>query len=310
MFTRMLFPTKFDEFSLPTLQSLGCLKRAGLEEVVLLHVIDPGTLHSEVDGGIPIAVDVIQKAIVNYMDLLRGKVWERLSAYADYLRSEGIHPTMEIATGKVVPEILRIAKEKKVSVIVAGRQKRDILGELFVGSTTDRIIRKAEVPVLVGKYHTLLEAGSEVYEHFCLDLFKKILFPTDWSPCAERAKELLSGLFRAGASEVVVTHVIKDFSFAHDIPTQLLEEARATLEKKSAEGLSALAQELQSHGFKMSTRLLHGEPYREIIRLATEEDVSLIVMGSHGRGFVQGILWGNVSQRVVEYSEKSVFVVK
>jgi len=56
--------------------------------------------------------------------------------------------------------------------------------------------------------------------------------------------------------------------------------------------------------------ILYGEPYREIIRTATEEDVSLIVMGSHRKGFVRGILWGNVSQRVVEYSEKPVLVVK
>ena len=53
-----------------------------------------------------------------------------------------------------------------------------------------------------------------------------------------------------------------------------------------------------------------GTPYREINRLATEEDVSLIVIGSHGMGFVEGMLWGSVSQKVVEYSEKPVLVVK
>jgi len=36
----------------------------------------------------------------------------------------------------------------------------------------------------------------------------------------------------------------------------------------------------------------------------------LIVMGSHGKGFTEVIFWGSVSQRVVEYSEKTVLVVK
>jgi hypothetical protein len=36
MFRKILFPTNFEEFSLPILQSISCLKRAGLQEVVLL----------------------------------------------------------------------------------------------------------------------------------------------------------------------------------------------------------------------------------------------------------------------------------
>jgi nucleotide-binding universal stress UspA family protein len=310
MFTRILFPTKFDEFSLPTLQSITCLKRAGLKEVVLLHVIDSGILHYQVDGEMPIAVEVGQKAIRDHLELLREKALERLSSFAEHLRLEGIEATWVVAMGKVVTEILKVAKDKHISVIVAGRQKRDILGELFVGSTTDRIIRKAEVPVLVAKYHTLMQSGSEVYEHFCLDMFNKILFPTDWSPCAERAKDFLSSLGRVGATEILVTHVIEDIPKAYDISVPVMEQALATLGKKAGDDLKSLAQELQSYGFKVSTRILYGEPYREIIRVAREENVSMIVMGSHGRGFVKGIFWGNVSQWVVEYSEKPVLVVK
>jgi nucleotide-binding universal stress UspA family protein len=33
-------------------------------------------------------------------------------------------------------------------------------------------------------------------------------------------------------------------------------------------------------------------------------------MGSHGKGFIKGVLLGSVSQRVVEYSDKSVFIIK
>jgi nucleotide-binding universal stress UspA family protein len=193
---------------------------------------------------------------------------------------------------------------------VAGRQKRDILGEIFVGSTTDRVIRKATIPVLVAKYHTLTVIDSGTHEHFCTDLFRKILYPTDWSPCSERAKEFLPLLRSAGAAEVIVAHVIENFANFEDVPMHLRDEAQATTTKKSGERLQALTQELQTHGLRATAKILYGEPYREIIHMATEEDVSMIVMGSHGKGFVQGVLWGNVSQRVVEYSEKPVLVVK
>lgn len=52
------------------------------------------------------------------------------------------------------------------------------------------------------------------------------------------------------------------------------------------------------------------KPYREIINLASEEDASLILMGSHGKGFIKEILLGSVSQRVLEYSDRSVLIVK
>ena len=310
MFRKVLFPTKFEEFSLPILQSICCLKRAGLEEMVLLHVIDRDILSTEVDGGLPVMVDLIRESLKSSIDMISEAASKRLSEYADYLRAEGIGVQTKVVMGKVVAEIINAATENDVSLIVAGRQKRDVLGEIFVGSTSDRVIRKSNVPVLVAKYHTIQMVWEEVQEKFCTDMFRKILYPTDWSPCSERAKGYLSLLHGAGASEVVLAHVIEDFSDVADVPEQLKLEAQAAITKKSREGLVQLKQELEAVGFKVTTTILYGEPYRAIIRIATEEDVSMIVMGSHGRGFIEGILWGKVSQRVVEYSEKPVLVVK
>jgi|GEM_PF-2269155 len=52
-------------------------------------------------------------------------------------------------------------------------------------------------------------------------------------------------------------------------------------------------------------------------RAGTEEivllhviDVSLIVIGTHGKGYVEGILWGSVSRNVVEYSDRPVLLIK
>jgi nucleotide-binding universal stress UspA family protein len=296
MFKTILFPTKFEEFSLPILKSILCLEKAGLEEVILLHVIDTDSLYTEVDGGLPFNIDYARAAVEKH-----------LSTYAGYLQSKGVRVRTEVVTGRLVSEILRTAAENNVSLIVAGRQKRDILGELFVGSTTDRIIRKAEAPVLVAKYHTVKEIEGEVYEHYCVDMFRKVLYPTDWSACAERVKEYLPVLHNVGVSQIVVVHVIEDHLGESNYLDVNLQRA---LQKNGEAKLEALKEELQAAGFQVKTLLLQGKPYKEINRVATKEDVSLIVMGSHGKGVVEGILWGSVSQRVVEYSEKPVLVVK
>jgi len=293
MFKKILYPTDFEEFSLPILESLACLKKAGLEEVVLLYVIDTDSFQTEVDGGVALNLDQVRQTAMSKLDVL-----------AEFLRSEGIGVKSEISIGTLVAEILKTAAKQEVSLIVAGRQKRDILGELFVGSTTDRIIRKSKAPVLTAKYHTLREVEGKVKESFCLDLFRKILYPTDWSPGAERAKAFLPALRQVGASEAVVAHVMEK------LPYEAEYLNREALEQQVKEKMGALGQELQSVGFQVKTYTLEGKPYREINRLATEEDVSLIVMGCHGMGWVEGMLWGSVSQRVAEYSEKPVLLVK
>ena len=51
MFRRILFPTNFEEFSFEILKSISCLKSGGLQDVVLLHVIDIDKAYSRADSG-------------------------------------------------------------------------------------------------------------------------------------------------------------------------------------------------------------------------------------------------------------------
>jgi nucleotide-binding universal stress UspA family protein len=296
MFRRILFPTKFEEFSLEILKSISCLKSGGLEEAVLLHVIDIDKAYSRADWG----------GIVN-LTTIHENATEQLSSYAEYLRSEGVNVKTTVATGPLVSEIIRIGQDEGVSLIVAGRQKRSRLGDLFIGSTTDRIIRKASVPVLVNKYHTVKEVEGVVIERFCPNMFQKVLYAVDWSPCTERAEEYLPLLQQMGSSEVIIVHIADDLVKRS---TLRKDQAQETIEVRT-EKLDSLEQELRTRGVQAKAYLLEeGSPYQGINRIATEEDVSLIIMGSHGKSHVEGILWGSVSQRVVEYSEKPVLVVK
>jgi nucleotide-binding universal stress UspA family protein len=289
MFRKILFPTRFEEFSLQVLQSIVCLKAAGLEEVVLLHVINTEALYQEAEHGIPIN-----------QDWLRTIATKRFAPFSEYLKSAGIRASTEITLGPVVAKIISTAIEKAVSLIVAGRQKRNVAGDLYTGPVTNGVIRKANVPVLVTKHQTMQEMNGQVGDRSNTQLFKKILYPTDWSTYSKRAKEFLPDLHKLGASEVVIVHVMEDFR----------EAAEKEVESRARENIENLARELQSCGFSVKSHIVQGKSYCEIMRIASEENASLIVIGSQGKGFVKGILWGSVSQRVVEYSEKPVLVVK
>lgn len=282
MFSKILYPTKFDEFSFPILKSLTCLKSAGLKEIVLLYVIDEDAIYFAKESGLPVDIEQIKESTN-----------EKMKEYVDYLKSNELSVKTKITSGKVVNEIVKEGALENVSLIVTGRHKRHMIDELFIGSTTDGVVKKSPLPVLVVKYHTIRLIEGKLTEQFCPNIFRKILYATDWSAHSERTKKYVQPLYNVGAREVVIVHIIENVG-----------------KEGGDERLKNLKQEFEQIGFKAKSYLIHGKPYKEIINIAAQEDISLVLMGSHGKGFIKGIMLGSVSQRVLEYSDRSVLIVK
>ena len=60
---------------------------------------------------------------------------------------------------------------------------------------------------------------------------------------------------------------------------------------------------------RVTTRLLDGDPAREILKLAREGEFDVIVMGSRGRGRVSAALLGSVSNRIMHDADVNVIVI-
>ena len=74
--------------------------------------------------------------------------------------------------------------------------------------------------------------------------------------------------------------------------------------------LKDVKKELVDAGLTVRLRVETGMPVREILRVANEEDVSVIVIGSHGRSNLEEIFLGSVSEKVIRKSKQPVFVIK
>lgn len=57
-------------------------------------------------------------------------------------------------------------------------------------------------------------------------------------------------------------------------------------------------------------KAVEGTPFREILKIAGDEDVSLIAIGSHGKSNIMEKLLGSVSEKVIRDSKRPVLVVK
>ena len=145
-------------------------------------------------------------------------------------------------------------------------------------------------------------------------MFKKILYPTDFSDVSKKALDYIKQLKEAGTNQVVVLHVIDEREIEHIAHLAELNVSIAELEKRreayAREEMKAIEAELKKSGFVVKTRIEKGIPFRDILKAEKEEDVSVVVIGSHGKSCVTEILLGSVSEKVVRKSSKPVLVVR
>ena len=80
--------------------------------------------------------------------------------------------------------------------------------------------------------------------------------------------------------------------------------------EKTQKHFKSIAKELTETGLKVTRRVETGIPVREILRVEKEEDVSVLVIGSHGMSNFQELFLGSVSEKVIRRSRTPVFVIK
>jgi nucleotide-binding universal stress UspA family protein len=146
-------------------------------------------------------------------------------------------------------------------------------------------------------------------------MFKKILYPTDFSDASKKALDYIKQLKGAGTEEVVVLHVIDEREIEHIAHLAELNVSIEELEKRreeyAKEEMKAIETELKNSGFKVKTRIDKGIPFRDILKAEEQEkDVSVVVLGSHGKSCIAEMLLGSVSEKVVRKSSKPVLVVR
>ncbi|MGD0821748.1 MAG: universal stress protein [Desulfomonilia bacterium] len=143
-------------------------------------------------------------------------------------------------------------------------------------------------------------------------MFKKILYPTDFSEVAKKALPYIVGLKGAGTKEVIILYIIDERgidSFRNSTAIDALAVEKEW-EELALNEISSLEDELKEQGFIAKAQINKGIPFREILRVAEEENVSAIIMGSHGKSNIVEMLLGSVTDTVVRKAQKPVLIVR
>ncbi len=140
---KILYPTDFSDYASHAQSYVVELAKKFDAEVLIIHVtsgsVFPVTYSIGVDFG---DLDLqIQNAAKNHMQ----KIEERIGA-------EGVKVSSELPVGEPFPEIVRSARREVVELIIMATHGHGAIKHMFLGSTAEKVVRKAPCPVLTMRH--------------------------------------------------------------------------------------------------------------------------------------------------------------
>jgi nucleotide-binding universal stress UspA family protein len=128
----------------------------------------------------------------------------------------------------------------------------------------------------------------------------RILVPTDFSEASNAAKLHAIVLAEAFGASLHVLHVVPDPSaLGWGVDTAYLPQALERAETEARERLATLLTPAERDRFQARFVVETGAPAHKILDYADQNGVDLIVMGTHGRGAIERLWVGSVTERVV-----------
>lgn len=285
MFEKALIPTDFSKYAYKTIDC--ATNTPGVDELVILHVVDDTrpTISRKPGGARQDEIDDAET---------------RLNEQKRYLESEGwkVKTRLEvIKEGNVAGAIQIVADEEKASLIMMPSRGKGLISGIVMGSVSADALRYGSTDLLILRSQ-VMDGKGDVPEKLCSRVFSRVLFATDFSGPALAAMRALKDF--PGIEEVNLAHVVSRGETPEEIDAAV---------QNAAGMLNDLGDYFRSAGIKVRVHVPVGHPPDEICSLADREKLSLIVLSSHGKGWIRQTL-GSTAYDVAREADQPVLVVR
>jgi nucleotide-binding universal stress UspA family protein len=298
-FRNILFPTDFTLHARAALKYAAAFARSGGGRVVLFSVQSakvPANL-------LTLPEHVFDEQDKRWLLDLRAEVRELLcDPLFDLLEVEPV-----IVDGEPATEIARAVREYEIDLATVVTHGRKGLSRALWGSTAEEIIAEAPCPVLTIRppQHDFVEhRGSHSEIHL-----NRILLATNFRPSSAAATQVTTQLAQKTGAELHAIYVIGDY--VEQISVMFPEGGLTALSRLRSYVQERMAQLSRQDGARAIPHIAEGRPYEEIVRLAAERDVDLIVIGTsvHSSLFGGTPVLGSEIERVVRNAPCPVLCV-
>ncbi len=228
-FKKILCPTDFSEPSYEAIKAAGELAYHFSSELCIIHVISPVPLMPM--GAEPMAFDVVR-----YEEELMASSKKTLQEVLDHLETKEMKARLIAVRGDAANEIVRIADEENVDLIVIATRGRTGLDRLIFGSVAEKVVRLAKCPVftVTGK------PSSEAMEEITAEKGEEVNMPEERSEKRKAYQEKIEAQLKEWGSKIdeLKTKVDKSKAEVKKTYAKQVEDLRVkqeALEKKMKE---------------------------------------------------------------------------
>lgn len=286
MIDKILIPVDLSDENELVLNYVLGFKAMGLTDILLVHVLGMARFST-----LPVE------------DELQGPVAKRLAELGKIAEDNGISVHSEILEGKIDNEIIDLAEHKNISMIVTGSHGKSAVNEMLAGSVSEGLARKSISPVLELHYDYLRILKRESLFKEASGLFSKVVIAIDFTDSAKIVIDYAKNLIKDGMKEAIIIHSI-------DKKRIETNAEKLKLLQKCKEMTEMYAGQLEDAGATATATCRIGEPLKEIEGLAKEENASLILAGSHGKGVFRELASGSVSMKIVRSGTRPLLLVR
>ncbi|WP_418286196.1 universal stress protein [Halorubrum sp. DTA46] len=282
MLDRILFPTDGSDGASAAFDHVLDLAADYDATVHVLNVAD--TTH-----------DSVTRLGSEVVDVLEREGRQIVESTAERAADRGVETVTDVFQGGIAETITAYAEEYGTDLIAMSTRGQTGLDRLFLGSTTERVVRRSTVPVLsIGS-----DGAPARYP------YRNILVPTDGSERAGDALDRAAALAEHAGATVHALSVV-DVGLiggeGYSGVTALVEGAEETV--------AAAATTAEAAGVDaVETVAVESSAARGIRSYIADNEIDLVVMGTQGRTGVERYLLGSVAERTIRTSPVPVLTV-
>jgi nucleotide-binding universal stress UspA family protein len=298
-FRNILFPTDFTLHARAALKYAAAFARQGGGRVLLFSVQSasvPANL-------LTLPERIFEEEQNHWLLQVRSEVRNLL---ADPL-FDGIEVEPVIVEGEPAPEIAKAVRRYDIDLVTVVTHGRKGLSRALWGSTAEEIIAEAPCPVLTIRppQHDFVEHKGDRSEV----RLNRVLLATNFRPSSAAATQVATQLASQANAELHVVYVIGDY--LDQISVMFPEGGLNAISRLRSYVQERMTQLSRGDGARAIAHIAEGRPYAEIVRLATETDADLIVIGTnvHASLFGGTPVLGSQIERVVRNAPCPVLCV-
>jgi nucleotide-binding universal stress UspA family protein len=274
---KIIVPVDFSIHSENALQTAVFLAKQNDAEVIVVHMLElSNAIISQSENS-------SQQETIFYLKLAEKKINKFLQK--DYL--SGVKVTPIIKHFKIFSELDQLAKEENADLIVIGSKGTSGLKEIFIGSNAEKVIRYANVPVLVVKEKSINKK------------IEKIVFACDFTN-DDVAPYIEAKAFFKKSGSILQLVYINTPTTKFKSSKEVEEEMKAFFDKANEDASSIEKVKIISD-YTVEKGVLH---------FADKINADIIAVATHGRKGVSHFFEGSISEDIANHSKLPIVSFK